>query len=105
LINLNFYLNSYLKSKIITNFFFKKGQVFGEESKDKKVLVLVHGYLDNSNSFKPIAPLLTTNQYYLIAIDLPGKYKIEIPGYKQIESSSVSSFSDTVLKLYCLIPI
>ena len=75
MIDLNFYLNSYLKSKIITNFFFlKKGQVFGEESKDKKALVLVHGYLDNSNSFKPIAPLLTTNQYYLIAIDLPGKY-------------------------------
>ena len=46
-------------------------QLFGNT--DSKPLVCLHGYLDNSNSFKPIAPFLTKDsKYYLICIDLPG---------------------------------
>jgi pimeloyl-ACP methyl ester carboxylesterase len=33
-------------------------------------IIALHGWLDNANSFAPIAPYL--NQYKLIAIDLPG---------------------------------
>lgn len=52
---------------------YSKGQIFGEITEDKKPLIAIHGYLDNSNSFKPIALHLTDNtQYYIIAIDLPG---------------------------------
>ena len=51
-----------------------KGQIFGEKSEMSQPIVLIHGYLDNSNSFKPLAPLLIQNShYYLIAIDLPGR--------------------------------
>jgi pimeloyl-ACP methyl ester carboxylesterase len=36
-------------------------------------IIAMHGSLDNSNSFKPLAPLLTsTGEYHLISIDLPG---------------------------------
>ena len=46
-------------------------QLFGNTA--SKPLVCLHGYLDNSNSFKPIAPYLTKDgNYYLICIDLPG---------------------------------
>ena len=38
-----------------------------------KPMLCLHGYLDNSNSFKPIAPYMTrTNEFYMIALDLPG---------------------------------
>lgn len=35
-------------------------------------MIAIHGYLDNSNSFKPIAPYLCADEYYIISIDLPG---------------------------------
>lgn len=51
-----------------------KGQIFGNQSEtNAKPILCLHGYLDNSNSFKPIAPYLTqSNEYYMIAIDFPG---------------------------------
>lgn len=51
---------------------FIRGQIFGEPSSNKTPMLAVHGYLDNSNSFKPLAPLLCENEYYIISIDLPG---------------------------------
>ena len=50
------------------------GQIFGStENKDAKPVVALHGFLDNSNSFRPVATHLTKEQkYYIIAIDLPG---------------------------------
>ena len=48
------------------------GQIFGDPSNAKPVVAL-HGFLDNSNSFRPLATHLTREQkYYIIAIDLPG---------------------------------
>jgi pimeloyl-ACP methyl ester carboxylesterase len=49
-------------------------QIFGDaEQVDAKPIIALHGYLDNSNSFKPLAPFLTKDQpYYVIAVDLPG---------------------------------
>lgn len=50
-------------------------QVFGDSKSPKKMPILaLHGYLDNSNSFKPVAPFLTKDDspYYLISVDLPG---------------------------------
>lgn len=35
------------------------------------LILALHGWLDNANSFDGLAPLLA-NQYYVIAIDLPG---------------------------------
>lgn len=52
---------------------FIRGQIFGEPSINKIPMLAVHGYLDNSNSFKPLAPLLIGNEYYIISIDLPGQ--------------------------------
>jgi pimeloyl-ACP methyl ester carboxylesterase len=50
-----------------------KGQIFGNKVNTRPILCL-HGYLDNSNSFKPLAPFLCeSNQYHLICIDLPGQ--------------------------------
>ena len=51
---------------------FLKGQIFGEIKPDAKPIVSLHGHLDNSNSFRPIAKILTKNDYYLIALDMPG---------------------------------
>ena len=51
------------------------GQIFGNAaaSANSKPIIALHGFLDNSNSFKPLASFLTQdNQYYLIALDLPG---------------------------------
>lgn len=49
------------------------GQIFGEQSKDAIPIVCLHGFLDNSNSFRPCAPYITqTGKYYMIAVDLPG---------------------------------
>ena len=54
--------------------FYLKGQIFGEKSEMSQPIVLIHGYLDNSNSFKLLAPFLIKNtHFYLIAIDLPGR--------------------------------
>lgn len=51
-----------------------KAQLFGNASlKNVEPILCMHGYLDNSNSFKPLAHYLTnSNKYYLISIDLPG---------------------------------
>lgn len=53
-----------------------KGQIFEGDSlqhQHVKPILALHGYLDNSNSFRPIAQYLTkSNDYYIIAIDLPG---------------------------------
>lgn len=47
-------------------------QIFGDPTKKNATPILaLHGYLDNSNTFKPLAPYLT-NEYYIISIDLPG---------------------------------
>ena len=49
------------------------GQIFGEQKPDSKPILSLHGFLDNSNSFRPLASFLTkNNNYYMIAIDLPG---------------------------------
>lgn len=48
------------------------GQTFGNSNNPIPILAL-HGFLDNSNSFRPLAPYITNNdKYYVIAIDLPG---------------------------------
>ena len=50
-------------------------QVFGNsKASDHLPIIAMHGYLDNSNSFKPVAPFLVKDKspYYLIAVDLPG---------------------------------
>lgn len=50
-----------------------KGQIFGDPFKKHLTPILaVHGYLDNSNSFKPLAQYLCRDEYYIISIDLPG---------------------------------
>jgi pimeloyl-ACP methyl ester carboxylesterase len=50
-----------------------RGQIFENgDSKTKTPIIAVHGYLDNSNSFRPLAPYLCEKEFYLIAIDLPG---------------------------------
>ena len=50
------------------------GQIFGNpDAENSKPVVALHGFLDNSNSFKPIAPYLTKDdQFYIIALDIPG---------------------------------
>ena len=50
------------------------GQIFGNnEASNSKPILALHGFLDNSNSFRPLATWLTkSNEYYLIALDLPG---------------------------------
>ena len=50
------------------------GQIFGNaDAPNSKPIIALHGFLDNSNSFRPIAPFLTRDEaYHLIAIDLPG---------------------------------
>jgi pimeloyl-ACP methyl ester carboxylesterase len=49
-----------------------KGQVFGNAN-NAKAIVCLHGRMDNSNSFKPMAPYLCqSNEYYLVVLDLPG---------------------------------
>ncbi len=36
-----------------------RAQMFGEPSPNKRPIIALHGFLDNSNSFKPIAPYIT----------------------------------------------
>ena len=55
------------------------GQIFGlpnqldTNSNPPKPLLALHGWLDNSNSFRPIAAHLTAlKEYYIIAIDFFG---------------------------------
>jgi pimeloyl-ACP methyl ester carboxylesterase len=53
-----------------------KGQIFGRiENQTQTPILCLHGYLDNSNSFRPLAKCITskTSDYFLIAIDLPGQ--------------------------------
>ena len=56
---------------------FVRGQVFGrlDDQSNQTAILCLHGYLDNSNSFKPLAKCLTTESkdYYVVAIDLPGQ--------------------------------
>lgn len=48
-------------------------QVFGDPTKkNAKPILSIHGYLDNSNSFKPVANYMCQDEYFIIAIDLPG---------------------------------
>jgi pimeloyl-ACP methyl ester carboxylesterase len=48
-------------------------QQFGEEN-SKKIL-LMHGWLDNSNSFSTLAPVLASSGYHVIALDNAGHGK------------------------------
>jgi pimeloyl-ACP methyl ester carboxylesterase len=50
------------------------GQIFGNrDAAGSRPIFALHGFLDNSNSFKPVAPYITSNaKYHIIAIDLPG---------------------------------
>jgi hypothetical protein len=45
-------------------------------SSPARAIVSLHGYLDNSNSFKPLAfeILKKSQDYYIIALDLPGNF-------------------------------
>lgn len=64
--------------KIPTAWGHVSGQVFSNSSlgniHNSVPIVCLHGYLDNSNSFKPLAAKLCnkTKDYHLIALDLPG---------------------------------
>lgn len=49
-------------------------QEWGNASSLKKV-VAVHGWLDNSNSFRLLAPKIAALDYHLVAIDLLGHGK------------------------------
>ena len=50
-----------------------KAQIFGNISSKATPILCLHGYLDNSNSFMPLAPFLCqNNEYYMISVDLPG---------------------------------
>lgn len=49
-----------------------RGQVFGDLNEESKPIFALHGHLDNSNSFKPLAEILTKHGYYFICPDLPG---------------------------------
>lgn len=46
-------------------------QEWGNHFSQKKILAL-HGWLDNSNSFKYLGPFLAENGYHVIAIDHAG---------------------------------
>lgn len=46
-----------------------KGQTWGNPQNPP--ILALHGWLDNANSFAPLAPYLQ-NDFYLIAVDLPG---------------------------------
>ncbi len=53
-----------------------KLQVFDDAETADTTFLCVHGYMDNSNSFLPLAQCVakkTTNKYCLIAIDMPGQ--------------------------------
>ena len=55
---------------------FLKAQVFNRtENYTQTPILCLHGYLDNSNSFKRLAKYLScqSKEYYLLAIDLPGQ--------------------------------
>lgn len=47
-----------------------RAQTWGIETDSP--IICVHGYLDNSNSFAPIAPTLASAGYYVVALDLEG---------------------------------
>ena len=50
-----------------------RAQIFGEITPFSRPVIGLHGYLDNSNSMKPIAEYLTAKkEYYVISLDLPG---------------------------------
>jgi alpha-beta hydrolase superfamily lysophospholipase len=49
-----------------------KIQIFGDLKYCSKPLVGLTGYLDNSNSYKPLAYYLNKSGYHLISIDYPG---------------------------------
>ena len=50
-----------------------KAQIFGNVTPKATPILCLHGYLDNSNSFLPLAPFICqNNEYYMISLDLPG---------------------------------
>jgi pimeloyl-ACP methyl ester carboxylesterase len=51
-----------------------KAQIYGRPSANSKPILALHGFLDNSNSFKPLGNELTKLKpdYFIIALDLPG---------------------------------
>ena len=50
-----------------------KAQIFGDPfKKNITPMLAIHGYLDNSNSFKPLSNYLCKDEYYMICIDMPG---------------------------------
>jgi pimeloyl-ACP methyl ester carboxylesterase len=50
-----------------------KAQIFGNVTPKATPILCLHGYLDNSNSFLPLAPFICqNNEYYMISMDLPG---------------------------------
>lgn len=63
--------------KIPTPWGHLSGQLFGDlidkdTNQPNKPILALHGYLDNSNSFKPLASHICSNGYYMIALDFPG---------------------------------
>jgi pimeloyl-ACP methyl ester carboxylesterase len=50
-----------------------RAQIFGQITPNSRPIIGLHGYLDNSNSMKPLAEYLTASkEYYVISVDLPG---------------------------------
>jgi alpha-beta hydrolase superfamily lysophospholipase len=47
-------------------------QIFGDRSENRKAIIALHGYLDNSNSFLPLSNFLVDHGYFIAAIDAPG---------------------------------
>jgi pimeloyl-ACP methyl ester carboxylesterase len=45
------------------------GKIWG---RGPRTILAVHGWLDNCNSFSPIAPLLPLDDFRVIALDMPG---------------------------------
>jgi pimeloyl-ACP methyl ester carboxylesterase len=60
------------KSVLITNGFKISCQQWGSPHAARKVLCL-HGWLDNSNSFKYLGPYLADRGFYVVAYDNIGK--------------------------------
>ncbi len=47
-------------------------QILGDQKYCFKPIVGLPGYLDNSNSYKPVARYLNDHGYYIVSIDYPG---------------------------------
>ncbi|WCL47590.1 alpha/beta fold hydrolase [Leptospira sp. GIMC2001] len=71
-------------------------QSFGR--KDGKPILCLHGWLDNSSSFEPIAPILADHGYYLVAIDFPGHGK---SGWRS--TKTIYSFVDFIADIKAVV--